>query len=208
MNTILLESHYLPSLEYFCALFPFENIVLERHENFVKQSYRNRCHINTAHGVKMLTIPLKERHGKMPMKEVQVEAGTRWRNNHWRTIETAYRKAPYYDYYSEELKNILYSGHELLFDLNTDLLSFCLQHIGLQKNISASVAYEQVDTKSSTDFRSSITNKKPVASRSVYQTKSYYQVFGNEFASNLSFIDLLFCEGPQAFELIKASCRS
>ncbi len=204
-ESVLIEPHYLPSLEYFCAILSFENIILERCEYFVKQTYRNRCYINTAHGAKVLTVHLAERHGKILLKDVRVETGKQWRNNHWRTIESAYRKAPYFEFYSEELKEILYQGHEFLFDLNHDLLSFCLRHAGVKKNISASVSYEPKPEKNVLDLRSLITDKKLFTVRNVYKPSSYHQVFGNEFVSNLSFIDLLFCEGPGALGLLRES---
>ncbi len=140
---ILIELHYFPSLEYFCAVLPFDEIILEQWENFPKQTYRNRCYIKTAHGVKILTVPLHRRNGKVPAKDIRVEPGKQWRNTHWRTIESAYRKAPFYDFYSDEMKSILFKDHEHLFDLNNDLLSFCLRQVGLQRNISASVSYEK-----------------------------------------------------------------
>ncbi len=142
-KSILIDSHFLPSLEYFCALFLFEEIILEGWEHFPKQTYRNRCYINTAHGVKILSVPLQDRHGKILIKDVRVKSGKQWRNSHWRTIESAYRKAPFFDYYFEELKNILFKEHEYLLDLNYDLLSFCLRSTRIQKRISASVAYEK-----------------------------------------------------------------
>ncbi len=101
VNSVLAESHFLPSLEYFCAILPFGQIILEGHEHFEKQTFRNRCYINTAQGKMMLTVPLKERHGKILTKDVQLESGNKWRNSHWRTIESAYRKAPYFDFYCD-----------------------------------------------------------------------------------------------------------
>jgi len=204
-KSILIEPHFLPSLEYFCALLSFDEIVLEQWEHFPKQTYRNRCYINTANGVQIMTVPLEDRHGKILMKDVKVGAGMRWRNSHWRTIESAYRKAPYFDYYYAELKAILSGGHEYLFDLDKDLLSFCLRSAGVKKEISASVAYERTVEENKTDLRSVIMDKKPAASRSFYKPCPYYQVFGNEFASNLSFIDLLFCEGPGSLAILKGS---
>src|SRR6267154_4519472 len=134
-KSLLIESHYLPSLEYVCALLPFDEVILERWEFFPKQTYRNRCYINTAHGVKILTVPLTERHGKILTQNVKVEEGKQWRNAHWITLESAYRKAPYFDFYADGLKEILFRGHEYLHDLNGDLLSFCLLQMGLKKNI-------------------------------------------------------------------------
>jgi len=206
MQTVaLVESHYLPSLEYFSALLPFKAVALEANEYFVKQTFRNRCYINTAQGVKMLSVPLLDRHGKILMKEVQIERGNKWRNNHWRTIESAYRKAPYFDYYVEELKKILYQDHEFLIDLNRDLMSFCLRHIGFQKSISVTMAYEISVEENIFDLRSVISCKKPFSERKIYQAVKYYQVFGSEFVPNLSLLDLLFCEGPRAGEILKAS---
>jgi hypothetical protein len=204
----LIEPHYLPSLEFFCAILSSESIVLEKNETFLKQTYRNRCYINTAQGIKFLTVPLEGRHGKILFKDVHVERGSRWRNNHWRTIESAYRKAPFYDYYERELYEIIFRGHERLFELNHDLLSFCLRSIGIKKNISASVAYEVEVEKDVFDLRSQITDKKPFASRTIYRPSSYYQVFGNEFVPNLSLIDLLFCEGPESLAKLKSSSIS
>src|SRR5258708_3380564 len=209
MKTVtLIESHYLPSLEYFCAFLPLKAVMLETNEYFVKQNFRNRCFINTAQGVKMLSVPLLDRHGKILMKEVVIEPGSKWRNNHWRTIESAYRKAPYFDHYAPELKKVLYQGHEFLIDLNRDLMSFCLRHIGFQKSISATLAYETPVEENFFDLRSVISCKKPFSERKIYQPQKYYQVFGNEFAANLSLLDLLFCEGPRAGEILLASSHN
>ncbi|MGC4020803.1 MAG: WbqC family protein [Cyclobacteriaceae bacterium] len=201
----VVEPHYLPSLEFFSALIPCDEIILEVNEYFEKQTYRNRCYINTANGKLMLTIPLENRHGKIYTKDVKVEPGLKWRNNHWRAIESAYRKAPFFEYYSDELKQILYSNHHLLFDLNKDLLSFCLRHIGFRKTISETVTYNKVLEENIFDLRSVISLKKPFAERQLYKPQEYYQIFGNEFVPNLSLIDLLFCEGPSAKQVIATS---
>ncbi len=204
---VLIELHYIPSLEYFSAVLPAGDLVLETHECFVKQTYRNRCYLNTANGVKVITVPLVARHGKMLTKDIRIGTGKQWRTSHWRTIESAYRKAPFFDYYSDELKNILFSDHEYLIDLNTDLLSFCLRQFRLQKNISASLSYQKEVGENTLDLRSTISDKKPFSFRNYYHPHPYHQVFGNEFAPNLSFIDLLFCEGPEALALIRSSSQ-
>lgn len=139
------------------------------------------------------------------MKDVLVEKGNQWRNNHWRTIESAYRKAPYFEYYFEDLKGILYKGHQHLAELNRDLMSFCLRHIGSPKKISETLTYDKQLDKDVFDARSIISSKKAFVERPFYKAQRYYQVFGNEFVPNLSTIDLLFCEGPRASEILRAS---
>jgi hypothetical protein len=205
MPSILIDLHYLPSLEYFCRLYPFEKIILEKHEHFVKQSFRNRCYINTSQGMQMLIVPVAEKHGKVSVQEVKIDHQQKWQNNHWRSIESAYRNAPYFEFYSDELKSILYKKHELLFNLSYELLSFCLRVMGMQRELSETVTFDKEVDTSVSDLRSLITPKKPYSDRTFYRPVPYQQVFGNDFVSNLSFIDLLFCEGPNSIKIIKAS---
>ena len=202
---LLIDLHYLPSLEYFCILKQFNNIEFERHENYVKQSFRNRCYIKTSQGLDMMIVPLTAKHGKIHIKDVRIDYSQKWQNNHWRTIETAYRNAPYFEFYAEEMKEILYHHFDFLFDLNLELLSFCLKSLHLTPSLSGSLFYEKTTPSSVFDLRSQIIPKKSAINRNFYKPVPYYQVFGNGFAENLSLIDLLFCEGPRATFLLNAS---
>jgi WbqC-like protein family len=201
---LLIDLHYLPSLEYFCAIHSFEELILEKHEHFVKQSFRNRCYINTSQGRQMLIVPVTEKHGKVSVQEIKIDYQQKWKNNHWRAIESAYRKAPYFEFYSDELRGILDKNHELLFHLNKDLLSFCLKSVGVKATLSETVSFEK-EINEIFDLRSQITPKIPYTNRSFYHPKPYQQVFGNAFVENLSLLDLLFCEGPNSLRFIKTS---
>ncbi|MBN8576998.1 MAG: WbqC family protein [Cytophagales bacterium] len=202
---LLIDLQYLPSLEYFTVLKNFNHIALEQHEYYTKQSYRNRCFINTAQGVQMLVIPVTHKSGKTVMKDVQLEATIRWKNNHWRTLESAYRKAPFYEYYADELNQILFSDYKFLFDLNLTLLSFCLKNLRHQPHLTVSMSYQQAVASTCVDMRSAIQAKIPYSSRNNYRPIPYYQVFGNQFVPNLSLVDLLFCAGAQAGSILAAS---
>jgi len=202
---LLIDLHYLPSIEYFCVLQQFDTIAFEQHEYYVKQSYRNRCYIRTSQGTEMLVVPLTAKHGKVTIKDVRIDYSQKWQNNQWRTLETAYRKAPFFEYYSDEFRSILYSNQQFLFDLNMQLLSFCLKAIKLKPTIAASVSYEKIPANDVLDLRMQIEAKKPHSSRLFYKPESYHQVFGNGFVENLSLIDLLFCEGPRATAILVAS---
>jgi hypothetical protein len=207
MSSILIDLHYLPSLEYFCALYSCDKILLEKHEHFIKQSFRNRCYINTSQGTQMLIVPVTEKHGKVSVEEIKIDHRQKWQNNHWRSIESAYRKAPFFEFYSDDLKDIIYQEHEYLFHLNYDLLSFCLKCMGVRPSISETVIFEKEVIAPYSDLRSVITPKKAYSDRSYYSPAPYQQVFGNTFVANLSFIDLLFCEGPRSIDVIRSSWR-
>ncbi len=204
-TTCLIEPHYLPSLEYFCALLYFDKLILEKNEHYIKQSFRNRCYINTANGVEMLVVPLSEKHGKVPLRDIRIDHTKKWQNNHWRGIQSAYAKAPFFEHYSDALRDIIFSDHHFLHDLNLALLSFCLRNMNLEKEVSETVSYEKSLIEDIYDLRSSITPKEAYSERPYYQPVPYHQVFGSAFAENLSFVDLLFSEGPGSLAILKAS---
>jgi hypothetical protein len=205
MPAALIESYFLPPLEYFCALLGADCIIVERHEYFVKQTYRNRCYINTANGLAMLSVPVVDRHGKKIIADIRIEGGLRWRNNHWRTLQSAYANAPFFEHYADELRTILFGRFGFLIDLNTALLSFCLGNAGMVANVSATVAYEETVAKEVFDLRSTIMPRKDGSASVFYRDSPYHQVFGNAFAGNLSLLDLLFCEGPASLSVLHAS---
>lgn len=203
--TALLETHYLPSIAYFCALHAAGSVVLERHEYYVKQTYRNRCYINTTHGRDSLIIPLTAKHGKVHVKDVRIDYGQKWLNNHWRTIRSAYGNAPFYEHYAPDLEQVLFNRYEFLYDLNFNLLTLCLRWLRWDLAVNESLSYDKIPGGDIWDLRSFITPKNPTNLKYIYQAVPYHQVFGNAFADNLSLIDLIFCNGPEAGRIIQAS---
>ncbi|NOS91231.1 MAG: hypothetical protein HOP30_04875 [Cyclobacteriaceae bacterium] len=206
-GVVCIESHYLPSIEYLCAILPFETVEIEVHEHFEKQSFRNRCFINTSQGKQMLILPVTNKHGKTPVHEIRIDYQQKWQNNHWRTIESAYRNAPFFEFYADDLKKIIYEKHEHLISFNLKLLSFCLRKVGLSIQVKETISYQKDLNPSILDLRGVISAKEDYTHRSFYQTVAYQQVFGSNFVANLSFLDLLFCEGPNAIRIIQSAER-
>ncbi|MEJ0030960.1 MAG: WbqC family protein [Bacteroidota bacterium] len=202
---LLIDLHLVPSLEYFCVLSGYDNIIFEKHEHYVKQSYRNRCYINTAQGVKSLVVPLTNKHGKVSYADVAIDYSTRWQNVFWRTIESAYRNSPYFEHYADDLNKIIYSNKSLIFDFNLELLSFCLVALKWSRHLSVTTHYEKIVKEPFSDLRSAITTRNTYIVRGFYRPTPYYQVFGNGFEENLSVLDLLFCAGPDAGRVLLES---
>lgn len=196
---ILIELHTLPSIAYFSALAHAPEVWLEAHEHYQKQTYRNRYYINTSHGRLRLTVPVDVPSGKkIGIREVRVEAGARWRNQHWRSIASAYRKAPFFEHYADELHSILFHPNtHFLWELNRALLSFCLTQLHLPVRVSETVAYNHRPDAAILDVRNLFNEENQVGDR-FYPSQPYYQVFGSAFVTNCSIIDLLFCVGPQS----------
>lgn len=206
MDGLLVESHFLPSLEYFCVLQAHHPVVIELHENYVKQTYRNRCYILGANSVERLTVPVTMKHGKVSMKSIQIDYSYRWQANLWRTIQSAYAKSPYFEHYGDDLRAELFSNEKHLIDLNQRLLSMCLKWLTWKKAVSFSTSYD-VQTEL-TDLRGVISAKSDFTHRSFYHAHPYHQVFGKAFVPNLSILDLVCCVGPEAGRVIQSSAST
>jgi WbqC-like protein family len=204
-DSLLIEPHYFPSIEYVCAVLGFDKLILEKHEHYVKQTYRNRCYIMTAHGIDKLVVPVTGKHGKVAFKDVRIDFGQNWKNNQWRTIQSAYAKAPFFEHYSDDLNRLIYTDFQFLFDLNHEFLSLCLRNLGLKKEMSETVTYEKGAGEDIFDLRSQIADREGTSVSPFFKAQPYYQVFGKSFEENLSIIDLLFSEGPRARSILSAS---
>lgn len=204
MSCLVVETQFLPTLEFFCAVAHADEIVIEHYEHFVKQSYRNHTYINTANGKEKLIVPLTNKGNRTAIKDIQVDYTLHWRNTQWRTLESAYRKSPYFEHYVDDLQKILFAHHKYLVDLNEALLSMCLTWLGWNKQLSKTSAH-YLTIRECHDLRNVLLSKKPYTTRNFFRPVSYTQVFGQNFVENLSLVDLIFCKGPEAATIIHAS---
>lgn len=208
VQTALIEAHYLPSVAYFSALSFAQELIVEKFEQYEKQTFRNRAKINTVNGLMTLTVPVTAKHGRPLITDIRIDHSQKWLNNHWRTIQSAYGKAPFFEYYAEDLNAILFKKHGFLYDLNMDLLPLWLRWLKWEIKVRESEKFEKEPAVAIIDLRSSINPKKGDQVRKFYKPVTYHQVFGNKFVENLSLIDLVFCEGPGAWAIVHASAAT
>jgi hypothetical protein len=200
--TLLIDLQYLPSISYFKQIKKADTIILESHETFQKQTFRNRCEILTANGRDALIVPVK--HGSSSMiKDIQIDYQQRWYQIHERTVRAAYGKAPFFDFLIDDLASIWAKKHAFLWDLNIEMLSLCLEKLTLKKEILESNSYiKPLETGDNhLDLRGKIIpslNQKDGHD----VNKTYHQVFGNEFVKELSIIDVLFCAVLDSPEIV------
>ncbi|WP_420388090.1 WbqC family protein [Roseivirga sp.] len=202
---ILLESQYFPPIASFVLMAHSTEIWIEAHEHFEKQTYRNRCEILGANGIQRLTVPVRFANSGRPIQSMSIDHRQKWLNNHWRAIQSAYGKAPFYDYYADYIQRELFKPCSTVFELNNRLLTLCLKMLNLPVKINFTEKYELKVSEDIFDFRSTIHPKKGHEGLTWFRPESYYQVFGNNFVPNLSVLDLLFCMGPDALMVLKRS---
>lgn len=205
-NNTLLSSAYLPPVEYFFVLANCQQATIECYETFQKQSYRNRCNIYACDGLFSLLVPVShENRHSAPIKETRIDYSKNWIHQHEVALLSAYRSSPFFEYYWDEYKAILESKPEYLVDLNTKLTEQLLKDFNLECKLNFSTEYTPADG-SATDLRNTIHPKQKEANllQKNGAEKPYYQVFSAQhgFLPNLSALDLLFNEGPQAYDFL------
>lgn len=195
---ITIESQYFPSLEFFSLIKNEKNILLDTHEHFEKQTFRNRCYILAADKPLPLSIPLLGVNKKIKTKDIKIDYIQKWQNQHWRAIKSAYGKSPYFEYYSDDVHDIIYTNHAFLIDINHDILTYCQRVLQLDFKIKYSENYVESKNDDFDDMKSVIHPKKAFADRKIHVSLPYTQTFGSKFVPNLSIIDLIFCMGPES----------
>ncbi len=195
---ILLSTAYFPPIEYFSLIKNADSVLVEREENYVKQTYRNRCKILTSAGTQVLSVPvMKGASVKALVRDVVIDYSKRWQQVHLRALSSAYGTSPYFQFYFESIERSLIRGHKYLLDLNEELLRICLGILRIDRAVSYTSSFKPAGIKN--DFRYTLTPKKA----SGYSTKPYYQVFSeNGFVGGLSILDLIFNMGPESADLL------
>jgi hypothetical protein len=193
-GNVLLSTAYLPPAEYFARIADAEAAFIEKEENYIKQSYRNRCYLLTSSGQQTLTVPvyLGSLH-KTPVKDIRIDYSKRWQQVHLGALVSAYGSSPFFLYYYEAIQKIILLNHEFLLDLNMELLLTILRMIKIETGISFTESFIPADIAEN-DLRYRISPKR----ESDYRTKPYTRVFSPEEGSyrKLSIVDLLFNTGP------------
>lgn len=203
---VLLSTAYFPPAEYFSLIAGTRKVIIEKHENYLKQTYRNRCVILGANGPLALIVPvMRGSFHKTALSELKIDNGRRWRELHLRGIRSAYAAAPFFEYYYDAISQVISRPFTFLLDLNTEALIAVCDAAGLSAEISFSGEFIPAGIHKE-DYRYSISPKRP-SGVGGYTQIPYTQVFSDKFGftGRLSIIDMLLNNGPGTVALLQRS---
>lgn len=198
---VILPSAYMPSVEYVARLLR-EECVIDLGEHYIKRSQRNRAQILSANGVMSLTVNVENANRpRQRIRDVRIDYSKRWQHQHWVSILSAYKSSPYFDHYAHLLEPYYKREWRYLADYNMEYTHTLLGLLGLENKINISEKYV-IAQEGDLDLRPKHNEG------STFVAEPYFQVFSDRmpFAANLSILDLLMCEGPQAVNAVLMRC--
>jgi len=199
--SIIIHPTYFPNIAHFVAIVKAKEVILETDDNFVKQTYRNRTYIYGANGKLALNIPvIHTQKNRQKYRNVKIFNNEKWQSLHWKSLLSAYRTSPFFEYYEDELHPLFHAKTNFILDFNLKCFEVICDCLQLELNMSKTKTY-QSNIENVKDYRYLVHAKKEQPQ--VFDT--YTQVFNNKhgFISNLSILDLLFNEGPNALNYLE-----
>lgn len=198
----LLHPSYIPNILNFAVVVQ-NDVCWEVCDNFQKQTYRNRAYICTDRGSLMLNIPIQhvgKNQGRQFYNEVKLENEYKWQRQHWRALQTAYRTSPYFEYYEDEIAPLYTKTFNRLLDYNLKSIEIICECLQIPTPKAKSFTYESISTQHE-DLRLLADAKRNFN----VVLPEYNQVFGDRhgFIENVSVLDLIFNEGPNALLYLK-----
>lgn len=202
MDKLIIEYQYFGTINYINTLFEYSNIYFEVYESFQKMSFRNRMVLAGSNGLVHLSVPLeKGRDQKQLIKDVRISYSLPWQQQHWRTIESCYNRSPFYEYYRDWLSEFYQRRPVFLLDMNREIMEWLVKQLKPKARLGETTEFIPVYQPPVIDNRNRWLPKN-------FQDQTdgviYQQVFEDRigFQNNLGILDLLFCEGPLARNLM------
>jgi len=198
--SLFIPTYFAPISQY-AAIYKTDSVVFEFEDNYQKQTYRNRCYIYGANGKLALNIPVKHllKESRKKTKDTLVENDIQWQQQHFKSLQSAYRSSPFFEFFEDDISKIFSKKYRYLQDVNIDAHLFITDALQLNNSFTKTKEYDVIPP--GIDYRNLALAKKGIE----IKIDTYIQMFDDKhgFIPNLSILDLLFMEGPNAISFLE-----
>ena len=197
---ILIHPNYFPNIHQFTQIIKADNILFEISDNYQKQTFRNRTYIYGANGKLGLFIPVIHTHKNRELfKDVKISYDSNWMDLHLKSLQSAYRSSPYFEYFEDDFIKLYFKKEKFLADFNIKCIKLISNLLDLDLDFKISNEYVK-KTNDIIDLRDLSNARK----EKKIETPKYIQVFESKhgYLNNLSILDLIFSEGTNSVLLM------
>lgn len=181
-----LPCFYLAPISCYSALCHSGEALLEVCDHYTKQTFRNRCLIDSPQGALSLIIPVVKPDGRQQMRDIRISDHGNWRHQHWNALQSSYRQSPFFEYYADDFAPFYEKRWDFLADFNEALMQTVCSLIDMDVTVRRTETYQGEPSWPQN------------------HVGPYYQVFASRhgFLEDLSIVDLLFNMGPESLLLL------
>lgn len=216
-----MQPYFLPYIGYFQLMNLVDTFVLYDDVAFINRGWVNRNRMLLNGKEYLFTIPLKEASQNKRICDIALADDPKWRSKLQKTIEQAYRKAPFYEMVFPLTAKIINFGATNVAEFIRHSFDVINPYLGIKtKLIPSSTIYENGDLKSQERILDICRKEKathyinPIGGMELYQKESFaesgiqlnfirslpltYSQFNHEFVAWLSVLDILMFNEPAA----------
>ncbi len=223
----IIQSNYIPWKGYFDIINFSDVFIIYDQAQYTKRSWRTRNKIKTSKGLQWLTIPVDCK-GKYEQKiRDVVVCDPKWKVKHWRAIALNYSRAKYFADYKDRFEELYLDCNEKYLSLvNYRFMTAVCDILGIRSKITWDTEYDLKGDKTEKlaclckQTGTEIYLTGPTAKgyldeelfereglRIEYMDYSEYPEYDQlypPFEHQVSIIDLIFNEGPNACKYMKS----
>lgn len=199
-ENLLIDLQSVPCVSYVKMLIEYPRWLFDINLYHEKKSYANRFYVAGPNGMILISIPLeKGKRQRTPVKDIRIYNREAWQAHHWKTLVSAYRRSPWFEYFEDELRVFFEKRYAFLVDWNRDWLEWIKKVLEIEAEIHFTDRFippAEAAGLAAVDYRCRI---QPPPGNTDPEIR-YHQVFEERtgFLPDLSILDLICCEGRKA----------
>jgi WbqC-like protein family len=214
MRLAIMQPYIFPYIGYYQLVKAVDKFVIYDDVNYINKGWINRNSILVNNQSHMFTIPLRDASQNRLIREIEILSDVSWKKKFLKTIDQAYKKAPYFDDFFELVSDIINTGITHINELAYLSISAIASYLGISTRFVASSSfYNNAHLKGQNRILDICLIEKadhyinPIGGMEIYTNELFqqeniklnfiksevlpYKQYNDEFVPSLSIIDIL-----------------